>query len=61
MVQLGYGNEGTPAYIPGVGEVEGIIAFASGMLIVAGGVHTGGIGVSGDSPENDGLFRSSSV
>lgn len=51
--QLGYGTDDAAPGVPGIVEVDEIIAFAGGLPITAGGKQVGGIGVSGDSADND--------
>lgn len=53
VAELGYGTKDTPAGVPGLVEVDEIIAFAGGLPIMAGDIQIGGIGVSGDSADND--------
>ncbi len=53
VAELGYGTKDAPAGVPGFVEVDEIIAFAGGLPIMAGDVQIGGIGVSGDSADND--------
>ncbi|BBU59417.1 hypothetical protein KU6B_56820 (plasmid) [Mameliella alba] len=50
---LAYGVDGAAPGVQGLDEVEGVIAFAGGLPIRAGEFHIGGIGVSGDSADND--------
>jgi glc operon protein GlcG len=51
--ELGYGKDHKGGAVPGIVEVPGIIAFAGGLPIIAGGVHAGGIGVSGGTADED--------
>ena len=51
--QIGYGKDGEPPRVPGIVQVEGIIAFAGGLPIKVGDHHVGGIGVSGASADQD--------
>ncbi|OWV37158.1 GlcG/HbpS family heme-binding protein [Mameliella alba] len=51
--ELAYGVDGATPVVAGLDEVDGIIAFAGGLPIRAGEFHIGGIGISGDSADND--------
>ena len=51
--QLGYGKDGKPPGLPGIVQVDGVIAFAGGLPIKVGDHHVGGIGVSGASADQD--------
>lgn len=51
--ELAYGVDGAAPGVEGLDEVDGVIAFAGGLPISAGEFHIGGIGVSGDSADND--------
>jgi glc operon protein GlcG len=51
--ELAYGKPGQPPAVPGLAQTPGVVAFAGGLPVVAGGVQVGGIGVSGGSPDED--------
>lgn len=54
MIQeLAYGKDAKGGPLPGIAEVDGIIAFAGGLPIMGGGAHVGGIGVSGGTADQD--------
>ena len=51
--ELAYGVDGSAPGVQGLDEVDGVISFAGGLPIMAGDFHVGGIGISGDSADND--------
>lgn len=51
--ELAFGKAGKPAAVPGLAQTPGVVAFAGGLPVMAGGVQVGGIGVSGGSPDED--------
>lgn len=53
VANLAHGKDGAPGALPGIAFVDGVITFAGGLPIMAGDVHVGGIGVSGDTADND--------
>lgn len=53
VMELGYGKGDEPAGLPGLVEVDEVIAFPGGLPIMAGSTHIGGIGISGDTADND--------
>lgn len=61
IAELGYGKDGQPGGVPGIVEVDEMIAFAGGLPIKAGEVHIGGIGVSGDTADNDELCAQAAI
>lgn len=54
--ELSYGKDRKGnAELPGFALVPGLVAFASGLPIMVGGIQVGGIGVSGGSQDEDEL------
>lgn len=51
--ELAFGKAGQPPAVPGLAQTPGVVAFAGGLPVMAGGVQVGGIGVSGGSPDED--------
>jgi len=59
--ELAYGKDKKGGALPGIAEVPGIIAFAGGLPIMAGGAHIGGIGVSGGTADEDEMCAQAGV
>lgn len=53
VAEFAYGKDGKGGPLPGIAEVDGIIAFAGGLPIMGGGAHVGAIGVSGGTADED--------
>jgi|SRR5262245_23619401 uncharacterized protein GlcG (DUF336 family) len=53
--EIAYGKDKKGGGLPGLAHVPGIVAFAGGLPIVVGGVHVGGVGVSGGTADEDEL------
>ncbi|MEM7250028.1 MAG: heme-binding protein [Pseudomonadota bacterium] len=53
IAELAYGKDGQPGGLPGVAELDNVIAFAGGLPIMAGKAHIGGIGTSGATADQD--------
>ena len=53
VAELAYGADAKGGPLPGIAEVDGIIAFAGGLPIMGGGAHVGAIGVSGGTADQD--------
>ncbi len=54
VAEWAYGKDQKPGFLPGLATVPGIVAFPGGLPIAtADKVLIGGIGVSGDKPDND--------
>lgn len=53
VAELAYGKDAKGGPLPGIAEVDGIIAFAGGLPIMGGGGHVGSIGVSGGTADQD--------
>ena len=53
VANIAYGEDGKGGPLPGIAEVDGIIAFAGGLPIMGGGAHVGSIGVSGGTADED--------
>jgi glc operon protein GlcG len=51
--EIAFGKDGKPGMVPGIANVPGIITFAGGLPIMAGGVQIGAIGVSGGTADQD--------
>lgn len=50
---LAFGDEGEAPALPGLAHVDGVIAFAGGLPVMADDHHIGSIGVSGGSADQD--------
>jgi len=61
VAELAYGKDGNPAPLPGIAEVDGVIAFAGGLPIMVGDAHVGGIGVSGGTADQDEVRASTAL
>ena len=61
VAELAYGKDGNPAPLPGIAEVDGVIAFAGGLPIMVGDAHVGGIGVSGGTADQDEVCASTAL
>ncbi len=54
VAELAYGKDLKGGAVPGIAQVQGIIAFAGGLpIMTADSVHVGGIGVSGGTADQD--------
>ena len=53
VAELAYGKDGNGGPLPGIAQVDGIIAFAGGLPVMGGGAHVGAIGVSGGTADED--------
>ena len=53
VAEIAHGKDGAPGPVPGIAHVDGVITFAGGLPIMVGDAHIGGIGVSGNSADND--------
>ena len=51
--ELTFGKDGKGGPVPGLASIPGVVTFAGGLPIMAGGAHVGGIGVSGASADED--------
>ena len=51
--QMAFGSEGHKGPVPGIANVDGIIAFAGGLPISASRFVIGGVGVSGGTADED--------
>jgi glc operon protein GlcG len=51
--ELSLGKDGKPGVVPGFAWTPGVVTYGGGLPIMAGGVHIGGIGASGGSPDED--------
>ena len=51
--ELSFGKDGKGGPVPGLASIPGVVTFAGGLPIMAGGAHVGGIGVSGASADED--------
>jgi uncharacterized protein GlcG (DUF336 family) len=50
---LAFGSDGEAAPLPGLAHIDGVVAFAGGLPVIAGDHHIGSIGVSGGSADQD--------
>ena len=53
VAEIAHGKDGASGPVPGIAHVDGVITFAGGLPIMVGDAHIGGIGVSGNSADND--------
>ena len=52
--ELAYGKDRAGGgAVPGIAHVPGMVAFAGGVLLMAGDAHIGGVGVSGGTADED--------
>ncbi|MEM7190536.1 MAG: heme-binding protein [Pseudomonadota bacterium] len=61
IAELAYGKDGQPGGLPGAAMIDDIIPFAGGLPIMAGEMHIGGIGVSGDTADNDEICAQAAI
>ena len=61
VADLAHGKDGAPGGLPGIAFVDGVISFAGGLPIKAGDAHIGGIGVSGDTADNDEICAQAAI
>lgn len=50
---LAFGTDGEPPPLPGIAHIDGVVAFAGGLPVMAGEHHIGSIGVSGGTADQD--------